>query len=109
MKFSQQKFEDIAKLIRAGVPAKHAAVASDINEATYYRWIQAHASFASLIKKAESERLAGLILVIRKDESWQSKAWMLERLYRDEFGAVNERALLERIKAIEEKLGEAKL
>ncbi len=103
-KYGPKKSEDIARLIRSGVPAIHACVASDISQDTYYRWLKEKPEFSELIKKAESERLATLVLAIRKDISWQSKAWLLERLYRDEFGAVNERALLERVKAIEEKI-----
>lgn len=104
MKYSSKKFEDIAKLIRAGVPAIHASIASDIDESTYYDWLKQHQEFQALIKKAESERLAGLVLVIRKDASWQSKAWLLERLYRNEFGSMNEKRILDRISAIEEKI-----
>lgn len=108
MKYSTEKFEHIAKLIRSGVPARHAAIASDIDESSYYNWLKEFPQFQALIKKAESERLATLVLKIRQDKSWQSAAWMLERLYYSEFGNAATKELFERLKKIEEKLSDKK-
>ena len=104
MKYSEEKFENIAKFIRTGVPAKHAAVANDIDESTYYLWLKEHQAFQALIKRAESERLVFLVGEIRKDPAWQSKAWLLERLYHKEFGSPYVREMNERLNAIEDKL-----
>jgi hypothetical protein len=105
MKYSTEKFEAIAKLIRNGVPARHAAIASDINESSFYKWLKEFPEFQALIKKAESERLATLVLSIRQDKSWQSKAWLLERLYARTFSLnAQEREELETIKKEIEQL-----
>lgn len=42
--------------------------------------------FARTIKKADAEGEAALLLEIKKDKSWQSKAWILERRHRERWG-----------------------
>lgn len=109
MKYNDLTVEKICGFIKTGVPSKHAAIASGISEPTFYRWIRERESFDSLIKKAESERLASLVLTIRQDRSWQSKAWLLERLYRDVFSlpSANEKDLMARLDALEERAAHA--
>lgn len=41
--------------------------------------------FADIIKRAIPRRKLTLLTKIRSDESWQSAAWLLERIHSDEF------------------------
>jgi len=111
MKYEPATVEKICGLIAGGVPSKHAALSSGISEPTFYRWIRENATFDSLIKKAESDRVASLVIQIKQDPSWVSKAWLLERLHREIFSlpTAAERGLVERLEKIESRLNGDKL
>lgn len=65
-----------------------------VSERTFYRWLNTPTSekqrqFSQALKKAEPEFKAALrskILDASQHGSWQAAAWMLERLYPDEYG-----------------------
>jgi len=96
MKYCSELVKQICDLIEEGVFAKDACLCVDISEETYYRWKRPTLAdgspnpeykpeFSESIKKAEANRKSNLIQSIKRDRSWQSKAWMLERLHRDEY------------------------
>lgn len=107
MKYNKDIAETITEMIIKGCFAKDAAASVGIAESTYYKWLKEKSEFSEAIKKAEGIRKTSLIQEIRMDKSWQSKAWMLERLYRDEFAAQNVHELNQRLDEIEEKIAEA--
>lgn len=83
----------LLNFIRMGLPHKRAAECAGIGERTFYDWIryaeegkEGFSQFSQELKKAESEAQAKLIQDIQKDPSWQSKAWILERRWADEWG-----------------------
>lgn len=84
-KYSPEISDKIVKLISAGNFASIAFQAAGISHDTFHRWIKEKPEFSESIKKAKAERVASLILAIRQDTSWQSKAWMLERLDREKY------------------------
>lgn len=69
-----------------------------ITEQTFYDWlnkaeaekekgiVSLYTEFSESLKKADAERERKWLKEIDKDPSWQSKAWCLERKYRDRWG-----------------------
>lgn len=105
MKYTTEKVKHIADLIKVGLPVRHACVAADIDESTFYLWREKYPDFQAVIKKAEAERLAGLLAHIRRDSSWQSKAWLCQHLYKEfHLPSVSEKELLDRLEALEKRL-----
>ena len=91
-KYSKELVEEVSKHIQSGLTAQEAALVSDIGESTFYLWQQEkkangkpnpyfHLEFLEAIKKAMILRKQFLLLSIKQDRSWQSKAWLAERLY----------------------------
>jgi hypothetical protein len=96
-KLTPEVHENIIKLIRIGVPHKHAAQANGIDESTYYNWMKwgskkkngIYFEFFKSVKKAESESIARDVAQIEKAASegrWQASAWRLERRHPEEWG-----------------------
>lgn len=102
MKYTTETVSQILGFIKEGAFAKDAAAAVGISEKTYYQWKRSKGEFSQAIKKAEAERKVGLIASIHKDRSWQSKAWMLERIYRAEYASENTHEINSRIAKLEE-------
>lgn len=95
----------IEQSIVAGLSYRDACEVVGISETAFYEWIQrgeaesdrtadGHDSsiteqpfvvFADTIKKSIPKRKETLLHKIRSDESWQSAAWLLERLHPQEF------------------------
>lgn len=109
MIYSKELTKKICTLIKGGTPNKYAAQALGVGESTFYQWKDQHVEFAESVQEAEGIRVATLIHELRQAHTPIGIMWLLERVARPELGSTNERALLERIKAIEEKLGEVKL
>lgn len=94
-KLTKETQANICKLIRAGVPYKHAAKAAGISEATFYAWMKMgreksrgkYPEFLESVKKAEAESVAEAVARIRKsaEKSWQAAAWWLERRHPEDF------------------------
>lgn len=95
----------IEQSIVAGLSYRDACEVVGISETAFYDWIQRGDTeidriedgheptpneqpfvvFADTIKKAIPKRKETLLHKIRSDESWQSAAWLLERLHPNEF------------------------
>ncbi|MCP4652822.1 MAG: hypothetical protein GY858_05505 [Candidatus Omnitrophica bacterium] len=84
-KYTPELASQIVKLIEDGNFAKVAHKAVGISNDTFYAWIKNKAEFSENIKKAKAKRISTLIDSIKQDKSWQSKAWMLERLRRKQY------------------------
>lgn len=111
MKYSKELTDKICNFIKIGVPNKYAALAVGISEQIFYKWKQDRVEFFESVREAEGLRVAGLIHELRQAHTPIGIMWILERVARDALGSpktLDEQALLDRIKAIEEKLAEAK-
>lgn len=108
-KYTPEIVTKIASIIEGGNFARTACLISDISEETYYKWLREKTDFSEAIKKAEAVRESNLLVSIKKDTSWQSKAWMLERLSRPNFHlpTITDNELSERIVELEKLLHEA--
>lgn len=108
-KYTPEIVTKIASIIEEGNFARTACLICDISEETYYKWLREKNDFSEAIKKSEANRENNLLSSIRKDTSWQSKAWMLERLSRPNFHlpTITDNELSERIVELEKLLREA--
>lgn len=93
----------ILKSVSDGTPKKYATAAAGVPGRTFSRYCQiaktaphnsAPRRFWRALKRAEAKAVSAWVAGIQRDESWQSKAWLLERLHPDSF-ASNRRELKE--------------
>jgi transposase len=92
-KLSPETREKLVEVIEAGNYYSVACQASGISYHTFLRWMERgedgevnFCDFCNAIKKAEATAETRLVAEIQKDDSWQSKAWMLERKHPDRWG-----------------------
>ena len=106
MKYTPKTTKKIIKLIEAGNFAKHDAESQGVEESTYYKWIKKYPVFRASIKRAKAKRIVTLMGKINENPSFQSSAWMLERLSRQHFHlqSVVEKEMAARLDEIEDKL-----
>ena len=91
-KLTDQLISDAVQCKRNGMTNKDTAAYIGISEATFYAWANQpkgdkQVEFSEALKKAEADFKAALRSRIIKasDTSWQAAAWMLERLYPEEY------------------------
>ena len=84
-KYCPEIVEKIAECIAKGNYANVACALAGIHEATYYLWLsdEKKPEFYEAIKEAEALAEATAVAAIQSDPSWQSKAWYLERKFKD--------------------------
>lgn len=95
--------EEICNYIRAGNYIEDACGACGIGVSTFYQWKDRaekeghplYCKFLEAVKLAKAQRIASLIIEIRKDNSWQSKAWIAERIEPKKWGKKETLALEE--------------
>ncbi|MFY9378850.1 MAG: hypothetical protein WAP07_01250 [Acutalibacteraceae bacterium] len=93
-KLTKELIEQIATLVRAGNYIETACNFVGISKDTYFRWAREGARaksglkrlFSDSIKSAVAESEIRDVEFIRKNETWQSKAWRLERRFPDRWG-----------------------
>ena len=85
-KKTEERLKQIDHFSRLGLSNESIAILAGINKDTFYDWINKDKEFSDRVKKGKETGKAHLLNKILQDESWQSKAWMLERQYPDEFG-----------------------
>lgn len=91
---TQELIDKAVQLKKTGAKNKDICAYIGIAEATFYRWCnkpnsEKQREFGESLKKAEPEYKAALrskIMNAANDGSWQAAAWLLERLYPDEYG-----------------------
>ena len=84
-KYCPELVEKIAGYIAQGNYASVACAACGISEAVYYLWLKDpdKLEFLEAIKEAEAQAEVTALAAIQSDSSWQSKAWYLERKFKD--------------------------
>ena len=99
-KFTPERCAKIVESISNRIPYKLAAEANGICETTLYAWVEEglkdkdngidseKAQFSEAIKNAEQKRInEHLQCIAQNPERWQAQAWILERRWRQYFGA----------------------
>jgi hypothetical protein len=93
-KLTQEIQELLVKSLRLGLYVETACDLASISKECYYNWIKEgesfksgkHRRFSDAIKKAQAESETRWIAHIVQDDSWTSKAWLLERKFKDRWG-----------------------
>jgi len=83
-KYCPEIVAKIASIVAQGNFATVASAACGIAECTYYAWLNDpdKPEFSQAIKEAEAQAEMDAVSIIKNDESWQSKAWLLERKFK---------------------------
>lgn len=98
-KFTKELRRRMILLLRKGLPRSVACQCVGIDKHTLYVWLgRAHAgepafmAFLNDIETAQAEAKRQLLAKLRKhgNKHWQPIEWMLERVYRDDFGPKSE-------------------
>ena len=84
-KYCEEIIVKIESMLSIGVSNKSCAEAVGIPETTFYAWMK-KPKFSQRVKKAKALGQVKSLKCIESDSSWQSKAWMLERIWPKEFG-----------------------
>ena len=84
-KYCPEIVEKIAGYIADGNYASVACAAAGVSESVYYLWLKDpdKLEFLEAIKEAEAKAEMDAVSKIMNDDSWQSKAWYLERKFKD--------------------------
>jgi len=100
-KLTKEVQTKIINAIRGGLPVVSAAGLAGISEKTFYNWKtlgeedetekSKYFQFLQAVKTAERESEANLVAKIQTDESWQSKAWILERRFPSRWSRIEKR------------------
>lgn len=72
--------------LRNGKNKADSAKMAGFSEKSFYRLKHDREGFAEKVEEAELEFKYSCLDDIKAADSWQSKAWILERRYRDEYG-----------------------
>ena len=105
-KFTKEIQKQFLELIKNGNFLSVSAQACGISRTYVYEFARNNPRFAIRLEKVKGERISTLIKAIKTDKSWQSKAWMLERVEREKYHlpSVAEKELSGRLSEIEKKL-----
>ena len=119
-KLTPQFIDEFCTYIENGMTAKDSCNLCSINEATFYRWLhEAEAvdefgrpipkyvrqrELKDAVEKAKASFKAYHVQAIIKasKRNWTASAWLLERRYPEEYGAIDRRSAMDRSK-VEEK------
>ena len=100
-KYSKSVVREICKNIASGLSAKDSAQMSGVAESTFHEWCRPlnadgssnrnyHPELTESLNEAVIKRKRLWLKAIRTDKSWQSRAWLLERIHKDEFSTRKE-------------------
>lgn len=99
MKCNKQTIELAEELKKKGVTNIDIVKACNINESTFYRWLNSPSNarekeFSKRLKSAELEYktyLTDQVLKAAKERDWKAAAWLLERKYPMEYSLAPKR------------------
>lgn len=92
-----QVAEQLALVLRSGVPPATAAAAVNVSRSTLHRWLARpeplYVAFREQVEQARAEGEAALVLRIARESAtrWQSAAWLLERIAPARYGRPGDR------------------
>ena len=78
----------ILDVLRSGSTVEAACAFARIHRDTWYAWMKKDPKLKSDYEEAVAASEVSLVLHIKKDPSWQSKAWLLERRNPAQWGAI---------------------
>lgn len=76
----------IVEALRIGASPEAACAYAGICRSTYYDWRKKDPVFAEETDQAQAAAEVQLLMEIRAETSWQAKAWILERRWRERWG-----------------------
>jgi transposase-like protein len=87
----------MVQALRMGLYVETACALAGIHKETYYEWLRQakreqdvedskFVIFSDAVEKAQAEAEGSFLKTIIEDDSWQSKAWILERKFRQRWG-----------------------
>ena len=79
----QQK---VLSALRSGSTVEAACSFARVSKVTWYAWLKKDAALRADYEEALASAEIALVVEIKKDKSWQSKAWLLERRFPDRWG-----------------------
>jgi hypothetical protein len=79
----------LLEALSLGCYIKEAAHYAGVTYETYKNWYNGDKKFREEVEIAIAKSEALLLAEIRRDPSWQSKAWILERRFRERWGRDN--------------------
>jgi transposase len=93
-KLTPELQDTLCKALGLGLYVETACLLAGIAKDTFYNWVNEGESkksgkfrqFSDAIKKAQAESETRWIAHIVQDDSWTSKAWLLERKFKDRWG-----------------------
>ena len=92
-KCTAEAIREAEKLKKSGMKNKDIAACIGVSERNFYRWVnepktENQRQFGQALKNAEAAFKTSMRMKIiqASNDSWQAAAWMLERLYPDEYG-----------------------
>ena len=116
-KYNEATVNSICNYIEEGMPQKDGAVLSGIDESTFYRWMEKHASFASKVEASLLKYKEKLIKVVNVNSVKDGKLalevlarrWPAEFSSKQTIEVINPQLELDKIKElIDEKHGNEK-
>ena len=91
-KYSQEMCVKAEKYMKEHGLKRIVASNLGISHDTFYQYVNNHPEFADAIKRGADAFIQDNIKKLREhgDKNWQSIAWLLERMYRDDFSLKTE-------------------
>ncbi len=88
-KFNKQTIKKVCEYILQGLSQEKACLLAKISERTYQRYKKDN-QFDTLIKRMEAKRQLIFLGKLRNEtgNNWLKYAWLLERIYPQEFGKI---------------------
>ena len=87
-KRSPEREQAILNALRLGNTRRNAAAYAEIDQNTFYRWLDEVGTFRDAVVKAEADaeaRFLGQIAKAAADGTWTAAAWWLERRRHEDF------------------------
>lgn len=81
-KRTDERVDAVLRSLRSGNTRRAAAAVAEVDASTFYRWMEADATFRTAVEKAEAEaeaRFAARVTSAADEGTWQAAAWWLER------------------------------
>lgn len=89
MKYDKEHITKFIDALKEGQGRVRACKTAGINYTTFLRWYETKSKFNTLVKKAEEQGSNTIeefcLSKILKSDTWQSAAWVLERMFQTKY------------------------